>query len=883
MKKNTKEKLVFLDGNAIVHRAFHALPPLTAPDGKPTNAVYGFVTILLKIIQELKPDYLIATFDLAAPTFRHKAFKEYKATRTKAPDELYAQIPVVKEILTLLHVPIYEKEGFEADDILGTGVSYFEKKLPVCEIIIVTGDLDTLQLVSSKTRVYTMRKGLQDTVLYDRKAVKERFGFLPADLIDYKGLRGDPSDNIPGVRGVGEKTAQKLIQKFKNIETLYKKIQSVKPDSLRERLEQSKEEAFFSKELATINRHVPIAFDQENARWRGDIKINKDLIKIFKTLGFQSLMRRLQMGVQENHKNQKENFTKNQSVAKGWVKISLPEELSFIVQKIKLEKKCALGLFEEEGVLQGLYPKPTLYGALPSGILFSIASDLFKDARIRDFLEDSSIKKIVFDSHILSGLFRSHNIFIRGVSFDIILAEYILQPQEKNHIPQSIVFRELKKNIARAEEAIPLLFNLEKKLTEKLLNGKLFEIFQKIELALVPFLVEMEFWGIALDQEVLARLTKETKKRLEILSRDIYEKVGETFNINSSQQVGVILFEKLGILEKGLRKTKGGARSTQASELSKIKGKHPAIPLILEYRELTKLQTTYIEALPALMSPKDQRIHTSFNQTATVTGRLSSSNPNLQNIPVRHNLGKEIRKAFVATDGFEFVAFDYSQIELRIAAHLSKDKKMIETFQQGLDIHSMTAAEINNISLEKVTSELRREAKTINFGILYGMGFRSFAEGAGISQERAKEFMNEYFKDFSGIRKFIDETKKKAYERGFVETLFGRRRHIPELSSPYIRVRLEGERMAINMPIQGTAADMIKLAMISIYENIILTSPNKEIRPILQIHDELVFEIGKGRRNAYVPRIQQIMQHIVQLSVPIVVDVEAGKNLGELK
>lgn len=877
MKQNNPERIVLLDSNAIVHRAFHALPPLTSPTGEPTNAVYGFVSILLKIIAELKPTHMLAAFDLAAPTFRHKAFAGYKATRGKAPDELYLQFPPIKKILGMLSVPIYEKEGYEADDIIGTAVKFFEKKNPNAEILIVTGDLDTLQLISPKTKVYTMRKGLSDTVIYNENAFRERFGFSPEHMIDYKGLRGDPSDNIPGIRGIGEKTAMALVQQFGTIEDIYKNISKVKPDGVRKKLEESKEEALFSKELSTINTSSPVSIDLKSATWRNDIKENKDLRSLFQSLGFFSLLKRLDMVSGGEHKE----VEKKPAVVlkeKSWKDVS-KDMIRGLVGEIEKEKVFAAGIFHGEGLFQ---QSGAAMHISTGDALWVLKDEELSDPRILELFESPAIEKVLFDSRPIASYLRKKGKFLRGVRMDIVLAEYIIAAHEKIGDAKTIITKELSRRAERSEDIIHYAFDIEKKLQKKLSVGKLLSVLSTIEIPLVPFLTEMEFFGILLDSDLMKKLAGSVDAKIKKLTDSIYKLAGEEFNISSPQQVSKILFEKLDLLGKGMRKTKGGAQSTSASELVKLQGKHPIIDPILAYRELQKLKTTYIDVLPTLVSPDDKRVHTTFNQTVTATGRLSSSNPNLQNIPTRTDLGKEIRKAFIPERGFSFLAFDYSQIELRLAAHMSNDEKMIQAFRENKDIHTMTAAEVNGVPFEKVTSEMRREAKTLNFGVLYGMGFRAFAESSGISKERAKEFIQAYYRDFSGVRSYIESTKIKAARDGYVETLFGRRRYVPELKSPFGQVRAEGERMAVNMPIQGTAADMMKLAMIRIWESIILKQKEIEVRPILQIHDELIFEVKNGMRKKIEPLIKDIMENVIELSVPIVVDVEAGESWGDL-
>lgn len=876
------KKIVLLDGNAIMHRAFHALPPLTSPDGQPTNAVYGFVTILLKIIDELQPEYIAATFDMAGPTFRHVAYERYKATRVKAPDELYAQLPTIKAILGVLSIPVYEKQGFEADDVIGTLARILERHKPSMETIIVTGDLDTLQLVSKKTKVYTMKKGISDTILYDEKAVFERYGFSPERVIDYKGLRGDPSDNIPGVRGIGEKGATELIQEFGTIENIYKNISKVKSESVRKKLEIQKEEALFSKELATINTRVPIDFSVPAVFQRQAIKKNAELKKIFQKLGFYSLVKRLELAKENEIMPQNEKQKKESGVLQQqWKEIKSEKDEKEFFQKAQKQKVAALGFFSEEGVLQGM-GEYRLFLALSPEERYVLSSAGNHNSFLRAFCENEAIEKITFNGKKDALLFRSFEIFLKGILFDATLAEYLLMPSRESYDPARIIQEELGQKLEGQEECVSLLFALKETLLPKLEKNRLMRVFSEIELPLISFLVEMEHTGIAVDSALLQKISQEISVRIKKLEEDMHRLAGGAFNVNSPQQVRTVLFEKMGLLEKGMKKTAKGAQSTRESELQKLSGKHPIVDILLEHREFQKLKTTYADVLPTLVG-RDGRIHTTFNQTGTVTGRLSSVNPNLQNIPIRTQLGKKIRTAFIPEKGYSFVSFDYSQIQLRLAAHMSGDKKMIEAFRRGVDIHALTAAEVEGVAIDAVTPEMRREAKTLNFGVLYGMGARAFAESAGIPHEKAKRFIEKYFNDFSGLRAFLDGLVEGARRNGYVETLFGRRRYIPELQSPYIRVRMEGERMAINMPIQGTDADIMKLAMNAIYKEILEKNPRTDIRPVLQIHDELVFEVTKGREEEFQHTIKKIMENIVALNVPVIVDSRSGHTWGGLQ
>lgn len=760
-KEKTTETLALIDGHALVHRAYHALPPLTTGRGELVNAVFGFVSILLKVLKDWRPEYIAAAFDLAAPTFRHQEFAEYKATRVKAPDELYAQIKRVKEALTAFNIPVFEQEGFEADDIIGTLAEQASKKV---KVLIVTGDLDTLQLVSERVNVFTLKKGLQDTVVYDAAAVKKRFGGLsPEQMNDYKGLKGDPSDNIPGVPGVGEKTAVELLRQYGSLENLYQKAAKAavndeqsaknkkkklgKNSKLFDKLREFKEQAFFSKYLATIRRDAPVAIDLAAAKTR-DFDRQK-VRALFKELGFYSLIKRL------------------------------PDEL------------------------------------------------------VEDAPEKRTVKATA-------------SLFDGGAAAPIAVDEE----------------REIQEKIEQARE-------------QSVLSPEIYEI----EKALAPVILTMQKNGIKIDLPYLKKISVDFGEKLNKLEEAAYQLAGAQFNLNSPQQLSDILFNKLNLQVKGLKKTPGKVVSTAAAELLKLRDRHPLVGLILEYRELAKLKNTYIDALPLLVA-LDGRLHTTFDQLGTTTGRLSSKNPNLQNIPIKTEAGRQIRRAFIAEDGHKLLSVDYSQIELRVVAHLAEDKEMIAAFKSGQDIHTATAAEVLNINLEQVDVEARRLAKTLNFGALYGMGSRSFAETAGVEIGRAKEFIKRYFEKFSGVARYLEKSRRQAAEDGFVQTLFGRKRFIPEINSLAWNLRQAAERMAINMPVQGTAADLLKMAMVAAARESWLAV---NARLLLQVHDELVFEVAEDKVLVVAKKVKEIMENIYRLVVPLAAECKAGDNWGEMK
>ncbi len=873
------KKLILIDGHALVHRAFHALPPsMSSPNGIPTNAVYGFVSVLLKTIKDLRPDYIVATFDLAGPTFRHEEFAEYKAHREKAPDDLYVQVPLVKEILGAFGIPVYEKEGFEADDLIGS-IAEITKKHKNIQTIIATGDLDTLQLVEGdKVVVLTLKKGVTDTILYTQKEVEKRYGLEPGQMVDFKGLKGDPSDNIPGVPGVGDKTASVLIQKFGNIENLYSEIESYKKNPKKkpkapltpkmiEKLSEHKDMALFSKKLATIIRDVPIQFDVADAEWRKGMK-KDELGKMLQDLGIYSLLKR----INELDGQEMEQPTLLTSSADS-IKVNIlnkKKEIGELFDRIKTDGSFAFDISDSVVVL-----------AFDGNKTFVVDLETVKD-KLRPVFEDEKIKKTGHDLKELSKTLLGKGIHVLGLDFDTKLAAYLINSDIKDYDLNRIYFVEFNKNIDPDPLKRPVYaIELKKFQWEKLKSLDLLWVFEKIEVPLAPILAEMEINGVKIDQKAIKKLSQKISGEIAGLEKEIYRHAGEEFNINSPQQLSAILFEKLLIKGK-VRKTGKGAISTAAAELEKLSGEHPIVDLILKYRELQKLNTTYIEPFPGFVE-KDGRLRTTLNQTGTTTGRLASQNPNLQNIPIRTKLGQEFRKAFIAENGYDLVSFDYSQLELRIAAHISGDKKMTEAFKKGEDIHTRTAAEIFGVPPEKVTAHMRREAKVFNFGLLYGMGIMGLQRAAKISREQARDFTERYMAEFSGIARYMQAMRDAVHADRYVKTIFGRRRQFREIGSQVIELVRQAERMAINMPIQGTAADLLKLAMIKISGLIHDENKDKDVKMLLQVHDELLFEIKKEVVGEWAPKIKGIMENIWKLNVPLTVDVQYGTNWSQMR
>ncbi len=912
MKKEASPKLVIFDGNALFHRSFHALPLSLQSKGKgPTNAVYGFSAVLLKACRELKPTYAAIAFDCPEETFRHKKYKLYKANRPAMATELAEQIPLIKRVARVFGLFLLEKPGYEADDIIGSLVAQTENQ--DLEKIIVTGDLDALQLVGKKTKVFSLSRGLQEGVVYDEKKVKERFGLRPEQIVDYKALRGDPSDNIPGVAGIGEKTATQLLQKFQTLENIYAALdkgdKSISP-RVAKLLREQKEQAFLSKELAQIKKDVPLNFSLAEAKFQPQ---REKIEKVFLELGFRSLLPRLaDLPGQET----KDKFQRNLQEF-NYHLVATEKDFADFYQRLSQQKRFS---FDAEtnyfsplqakliGLSFSWKEKEAYYlpFSLEKGLFPLNGPSLGKKhlEKLKAIFQDKNKEKVGHNVKYDYQVLANYGIEVKNLYFDTRLASYLLNPDSRAHNLDYLSFyyfhhqKITKKDLFAAREKVQFqnlpqekIYNyscedadftwrLAKRLEKDLEKHNLAKLFFTLEMPLIPVLAKMERHGIKVDVQFLKKKSQEFSQRLAKITQKAHALAGEPFNLNSPVQLRKILFEKLKLPTQGIKKGKTGY-STSAESLEKLRTAHPLIALLQEARELEKLKNTYLDALPKLVDPQTGRLHTIFNQTGTATGRLSSSQPNLQNIPVRTKEGKEIRKAFCAEKDCLLLSLDYSQIELRLAAHFSGDEKLRKAFFQGKDIHQQTAAEIKGIPLEKVTPELRQQAKAINFGILYGQGPHGLAQSAGISYERAQEFIQLYFAAFPGVKKYIERTIAQAREKGYVETLFGRRRYLPEINSSSAVLRKAAERMAINAPLQGTAADLIKAAMLKIQKKIEKDFP--QIKMVLQIHDELIFEAPKKDILTPAREFQKIMENIYPLEVPIVVTKRAGKNWGELK
>lgn len=795
--KNAASPLVLLDSHAIIHRAYHALPDFSSSKGEPTGALYGLSLMLFALIEQFSPTHIAACFDLPKPTYRHEAYKGYKAGRVKTDEALIAQLIKAKELFSAFGVPIYEKEGFEADDMLGTIVEQVKRSVPV---VIASGDMDTLQLVDEDyVTVFTLKKGVKDTVVYNDRSVRERYGFDPEYLPDYKGLRGDPSDNIIGVPGIGEKTATTLISKYKTIEALFTALKKDKEAFIRDSgvtpriagiLEAHEEEALFSKMLGTIRRDAPITFDIDGARFRPE-EHSEAIKALFTELEFRSLI------------------PKAHSVFGRNAALPVPVQVAYDEE-----------LVQPQGNGEPQSPHEEM---------------LLKEAGIMLWIIDSTFTTPTWDE-------------IRTYTKKQTITEAHAALQEKI-------------------KSVP----------------ELESVFTRIERPLMEVVKHMETVGVGIDVRHLHKISKTYETELRLIEQKIWTHAGTEFNINSPKQLGDVLYTTLG-LGKKIKKTATGANSTKESELEKIKDEHPVIPLVLEYRELQKLLSTYIDVIPGLV--QNGRLHAQFLQAGTTTGRMSSQHPNLQNIPIKSERGRAIRDAFAAAPGYALVECDYSQIELRVAAFLSEDPLMIDIFKSGRDVHTEVAAQVFGVQSDAVTKDMRRKAKVINFGILYGMGINALRANLQTSRAEAQAFYTQYFETFTRLAAYLDEVKERAARLGYTETLFGRRRYFEGFASKLPYVRAQAERMAINAPIQGTESDIIKMAMSTLYRDLI-AKHDDEVRLVLQVHDSLIFEVKKEKVRDIVPHIQYVMEHVATpeqtKGVPIIVDAAVGDHWGAME
>jgi DNA polymerase I len=881
VKNVKKKKLVLIDGNSIAYRAFFALPLLNNDKGIHTNAVYGFTMMLMKILEDEKPTHMLVAFDAGKTTFRHKTFEEYKGGRQKTPPELSEQFPFIRELLDAYGISRYELENYEADDIIGTLSLNAEKE--GFEVKIISGDKDLTQLSSNHTTVGITRKGITDIEEYTPEHIKEKYGLVPEQIIDMKGLMGDTSDNIPGVPRVGEKTAIKLLKEFSSLEKLFESIDQVSGAKLKEKLQNFKDQAIMSKQLATIERHAPIKVDLDDITYEGYAK--EKVVTLFKELGFQSLLDKLGEDSESGTSDELEE-----------IEVEIPAQ---ITEELFAEHS---NFYVE--MLEDNYHTAEILGfsiVNENGHFFLPTEQALQSEAFKNWAEDESKKKTVYDVKRTEVSLRKRNIHLKGADFDILMASYILNPSETGEDLAAIAKKYQIGNIQSdeafygkgAKRKIPemnklaehlvrkglVMSQLREKLEDELIKNEQFDLFRELEMPLSLILADMEFSGIKVERKRLEAMGRELNERLIEIEEKICELAGEKFNINSPKQLGVILFEKLGL--PSLKKTKTGY-STSADVLEKLAPEHEIIEHILLFRQLGKLQSTYIEGLLKVIDPKTEKVHTRFQQTLTATGRLSSIDPNLQNIPIRLEEGRKIRQAFVPSEpGWVIFAADYSQIELRVLAHISGDEKLIQAFKDDLDIHTKTAMEVFHVDQEEVTSNMRRQAKAVNFGIVYGISDYGLSQSLGISRKEAGNFIERYLNSYPGVKEYMDDIIHQAKEKGFVTTLLHRRRYIPEITSRNFNLRSFAERTAMNTPIQGSAADIIKKAMIDMDEA--LKDKGLKTRLLLQVHDELIFEAPEEEIEILKELVPLVMENAVELSVPLKVDYSYGPTWFDAK
>lgn len=883
------EKIMLIDGNSIVNRAYYGVPLLTNAEGRYTNGVYGFLNILFKLLDEEHPDYLAVAFDLKAPTFRHKTFDGYKGTRKGMPEELREQMPLLKEMLETMQIPIFEQEGYEADDILGTLSALAEKHgiLPV----VVSGDRDLLQIAGEnlKVRIPKTKGGRTETEDYYAADVVEKYGVTPTEFIDMKALMGDASDNIPGVPGIGEKTAAKIIQEYHDIETAIAHAAEIKPKKAAENLAEFQEQARLSKFLATIVRDIPLEWNGESLKIRE--LFNAEAYELVKRLEFKSMFSRFEGAVPAEKKKEK-----------AYKLVTDKKDAESTMASLEKGEVGYAFVYDNEEC-QGL----ALYQEKLGGVWVEASMQLLMDDILhifRDFFGNAAYRKIGHDVKQDIKLLRGYGYEGFEAEFDTAIGAYILNATGSSYEYDDIANSFLNETYPSSEEVLgkgrtkkafvslpdgeraafaarqaEIFFRARKVMDEKLKENEQDRLFYDMEMPLIYVLADMEKYGIKVDKEALLAYQKLLEESLSGMTEEIYKLAGEEFNINSPKQLGVILFEKLGM--KGGKKTKTGY-STAADVLEKLRFEHPIVDKILNYRTLAKLKSTYADGLLAVMDMDTEKIYSTFNQTITATGRISSTEPNLQNIPVRLELGRELRKVFIPeSEDFCFLDADYSQIELRVLAHIAGDESLIEAFKNNQDIHRMTASQVFHVPFDEVTSQQRSNAKAVNFGIIYGKGSFTLGQDLGITRKEAEDYINAYFARYPKIKGFMDDTIKNGAKNGYVSTLWNRRRAMPELQSGNFIQRAAGERAAMNMPIQGSAADIIKLAMIKVHKA--LKEGGYKSRLILQVHDELLIETYKEEKEAVAKILKENMEQAAKMAVPLDVDVHEGASWFEAK
>ncbi len=899
------DNFVLIDGNSIMNRAFYGImgsKMLTTKDGKYTNAVYGFLAILFKLIEDTNPKYMAVAFDLKAPTARHKLYEGYKANRKGMPEELAEQMPLIKEILRAMNIDIVEKEGYEADDVLGTLSRYGEKQ--GLHVTILSGDRDTFQLATDNVtiRIPRTKGGKTETDLFDRNKIIETYGIEPKQLIEVKGLQGDTSDNIPGVPGIGEKTALSLIQKYGSIDNLYNKIEKDEDDlkgKQREKIKDNKELAELSKTLGTINLEVPIEDTLE--QFKVEEWDKEKVLKLFKELNFNRYIERFHLTGEKNN-SQEETY----KIEFKMIEKSIEE----VIDIVKTQKNMTFYLQTEadespENIIKEKITGMSLYNTQTQEAYY-IKLEQEEIVKLKEILEDAEIKKTSINLTKIYILLKQAGITLDGIENDISIGAYILNPTnnkldlknlamqyleldieeyigEEDNQKQMTLFEENNvQNDKKASEKYNLYVYVIEKINtiilQKLKETNSFDLYTNIDMPTVEVLSSMQWNGMYVDEQELSAFGEELTSQIEVLTKVIHEMAGEEFNINSTKQLGEILFEKMQL--PVIKKTKNGY-STDVDVLEKLKREDPIIGKILEYRQLMKLNSTYVEGLKPFINPKTKRIHSFFHQTITATGRISSTEPNLQNIPTRFELGKRVRKVFKPEEGKVYIDADYSQIELRVLAHISEDKHMIDAFNHNEDIHKQAASKVFKTPIDEVTKEQRSNAKAVNFGIVYGISDFGLAEQLGISRKKAKQYIDEYLTEYEGIKEFMENIIEKAKEKGYVETLFHRRRYVPELSSKNYMVRQFGNRVAMNTPIQGTAADIMKIAMINVNKE--LKKRGLEAKIILQVHDEMMIEAPENEKEEVKDIMKREMESAIQLKIPLVAEISEAKNWYDCK
>lgn len=877
------ERLVIIDGNSLINRAYYGVPPLTDKNGLHTNAVYGFANILFRILSDYTPSHLAVAFDLKAPTFRHKMYSQYKGTRHGMPDELAQQLAPLKEMLDYFGITKMELEGYEADDIIGTVSKHFEKEN--IQTLIITGDRDSFQLASDKIKILFTKKGISELEIIDENAMRQNYGITPTQFIDLKALMGDTSDNIKGVSGIGEKTGLKLIKEYGSIENLYLNIDEIK-GAVKTKLENDKESAFLSKQLATINTNIPAEIETSEFLLK-DIDYTK-LNSFFINHNMLSLVKKLSSFI----KTDEVNVVQEQ---KATEKIEISTDVDEFLANVK--EKIYIKIVKEKSLIN---IQSILSICILSQGKYYVITDIDK---IKSVLEDDTIKKYGFDIKCEYLALLPYNITMTGIAYDLKIAKYLLSPDDTSYDISNITleyglssiqsyedfFGKGKKERlinhftkSEVEEYYMQVLNAVSSSHDIVINQikecDMLDLFENVEMKLLTVLSDMEYIGVAIDKQELEKQKVDFAKQINNLEKDIYELAGEQFNINSPKQMGVILFEKLNL--PVIKKTKTGY-STDAKVLEELSDKHPIIDKITSYRQYTKLQSTYVEGMLNIINPDTNRIHSSFNQTIAATGRISSTEPNLQNIPVRLEVGRNLRKAFVAKEGCILIDSDYSQIELRVLAHISDEQSMLDAFRKDVDIHTQTASEVFNVPLDEVTKEQRGAAKAVNFGIVYGISGFGLSNNLGIAMKKADEYIKGYLRRYKNIEKYMNDIVESAENLGYVTTVLNRRRYINELKQKNFMIRNLGKRLAMNTPIQGSAADIIKLAMIKVSDR--LKKENLESRLILQVHDELIIESPKNEEEYVKQLLKEEMQNAYKMKVELKVDINSGKSWYDTK